>query len=327
MNHNLRKYITEFTIGLTIHVDAVVRLQDLYKEGPPKSARPAHIYLVSRRPLISIDPISVTIRESTVSGIVQIQQGAYREEHDFSSRHTWGSGAIWQSEWPYDEFSISNSRGQVIAEGVVAHLSGQTTGVWPQAAKRHEVVYIGQAFGQNGERTAWDRLKNHETVQKILSETRRDQQVWLSIAAITDSNLYTEIDHRGANISEEEDSKHSSRVHDSLSSGSFLSRDAVSLAEAGLIRSFQPIYNDRLKHTFPAKKQVPLEVIRELDIQGLMVELQGHDVSAQYGNKSTPYKSVQFVGYSIHRDENRPDGWVLQASNNLPGLTIPGDME
>jgi hypothetical protein len=33
-----------------------------------------------------------------------------------------------------------------------------------------EVVYVGQAFGSEGNRTAYDRLKNHETLFEVYSD-------------------------------------------------------------------------------------------------------------------------------------------------------------
>lgn len=37
-------------------------------------------------------------------------------------------------------------------------------------AQNFEVLYIGQAYGRNGERNALDRLRRHETLQRIALE-------------------------------------------------------------------------------------------------------------------------------------------------------------
>ena len=51
-----------------------------------------------------------------------------------------------------------------------------------------------------------------------------------------------------------------------------MERKAVALAEAGLIRGWQPKYNDRMKYNFPARKQISLETAQDLDLHNLVIE-------------------------------------------------------
>ncbi|TKH07593.1 hypothetical protein FC678_22630, partial [Peribacillus simplex] len=43
-----------------------------------------------------------------------------------------------------------------------------------------EVVYIGRSFGKEGERTVYNRLKSHSTLQKIYAEKEDDKSIFLS---------------------------------------------------------------------------------------------------------------------------------------------------
>ena len=186
-----------------------------------------------------------------------LQRQDHFDEYEFDSHHQWGAGPLeWQSEWPFEEYAVI-AEGRRVAGGVVALLGSQVEGAWPDAARLHEVVYIGQAFGRSGERTAWDRLRRHETVQRVLAETPADTQVWLTLAAIVDLQLYTDMDPTvSTSMSSEEDDQHTATVLKAITEESFAEKEAVAMAEAGLIRMFQPEYNDRLKYTFPARRQV-----------------------------------------------------------------------
>jgi hypothetical protein len=323
----VRKFTTEFTLILTVHIDVVGRQQDLARVGLPEGERPSHLYLVTRRPVISIDPNSVVISDDEVRGKVRLQRGNSWDEFDFDSAHAWGTGCSWQSQWPHDEFQIIAPDGTTRASGVVAHLVSQCSGAWPREAQHHSVVYIGQAFGSAGECTAWDRLQRHETVQRIMSETPRDQQVWLSLASITDVNVLSEIDPRPpTSMTSDVDDEHIARVMRAVADGDFRERDAVALAEAGVIRFFQPPYNDRLKYNFPARKQVHLDAARALDLHGLVVELQGEDAFAYYESAAQPVRFMHFAGYAIHLDPDRADTVALDATDRLPGIP-PGAWE
>lgn len=301
-----------------MHVDVLGRPQDLKHVKLVQIERPAHIYIVSRKPVVSVLPTSVTMTEDCISGKIRLQEGDAYREFDFNTSHSFGEICSWHSEWPYDEYEIRNDRGNAVATGVVSVLWKQVAGKWPIEANEHHVLYVGQSFGKNGDRTAWDRLSSHETVQRILAETRRDQQVWISMAAITDTNLWAEtVPGHHASMRSSENDRHIEEVYASIiGNEDFEDRESVALAEAGLIRYFQPQYNIRLKENFPARKQVSLELLRKLDMHGLIVELQGGDVGAKYGSDSILPKSVHFAGYEVHLDSDR-SSFTLESTDNF----------
>src|SRR5450755_293418 len=256
----IRKFITEWTIVVTISARVVGRQQELQRIEIPSGTEPCHLYLVTRAPRASIDPSSVSITDNEFKGILRLQRGPSWDEFPFECPNSLGPGPWrYRAEWPYEEFTVENTEGNIVSKGVVAHLHTWVVG-WPAEAIKHDVVYVGQAFGRHGERTAWDRLKRHETVQRILAETSPDKQVWLTLASISDLNVFPEIDPRfPTQKSSAEDDEHIRHVIDAVYNDAFKEKEAVALAEAGLIRYFQPHYNDRMKYAFPAHKQVSLE--------------------------------------------------------------------
>lgn len=155
-------------------------------------------------------------------------------------------------------------------------------------------------------------------MQRILAETSPDQQVWLNLAAITDLNLSIDIDGRVEPVKTDAvDDSHVKQVIRAIESGQFKDREAVSIAEGGLIRYLQPKYNNLMKYRFPARKQVSLEAVRALDMHGVIVELQGDHIGALYGSDTRPYLSLHFIGFIIHQDRDRAIMMSLRSVDSL----------
>jgi len=310
---SLRKHTTEVTLILTVGLCFLGRQQDFAKMPlSEEDAEQLHLYVVARRPLVRIQPQSVEFTDDEVRFVVGLQNGESFSEFPMNMGHPFGSGATWESEWPYDEFSIRRSGGEVCLSGTVAQLSSVIP-EWPLAARVLEVVYVGQAFGKDGERTAWDRLKSHATVQRILAETPRDQQVWIAMAAVTDVQMTYEIVPGPTATSDEEDNRHVASIISAVERGDFREKEAVALAEAGMIRYFQPEYNDRLKHRFPARNSVPLETARGLDVHGLVVEIQSDAIRNLIGTVAQKASTLHFAGFTIHVDDEREVTLALQS--------------
>lgn len=308
----LRKYTTETTLVLTVELCYLGRQQDFAATPLPEDDG-LHLYVVSRRPLVRIRPESVVIDDTDIRATVGIQHGEAFSETVVRTSHSFGQGLTWHSEWPYDEFSLRNPDGDDLVSGNVAHLSTYFDG-WPDVAHNHEVVYVGQAFGKQGERTAWDRLQSHSTVQKILADTPRDQQVWITMAAVSDVQLVYEMVPGPTATTDDEDNRHVGLIIEALERGDFRDKEAVALAEAGMIRHFQPRYNDRLKYRFPARESVPLETARALDLHTLVVEVQSDSVRNRYGSPTQLAQYVHFAAFTVHMDEGREETLSLQAA-------------
>jgi hypothetical protein len=302
-----RKYTTEFTLVITIAGMYLLRAQDLplVDVAALDASLPCHLYVITRAPRISIDPETVEIREGVIKGDVLIQRQGAAERHAFVLPHEIGPEPLtWRTSWPHEVFEILDSNGTRASGGVCA-LLGQYAQGWPPEADQHEILYVGQAFGTAGERTAWDRLKKHETLQRILADQAPDSQVWLTMAAVSDVQVMQEISPEPGRLTDEEDNAHIDQVFKQIYRDGFRHRESVALAEAGLIRGWQPEYNDLLKYTFPARRQVSLETARELDLHGLVVEWQSDDLPPVYWSCRQRPSRLFFLGYEVHLDSER----------------------
>lgn len=307
MSGPTRKYVSEWTLVLTVLGVALGRQQDFEAAGPPTDYD-CHLYLVTRRPRMSVHPDSVVITDHEVSFTLRLQRAAEFEEFPLKGTHPFGPGPWrWNATWPFEDFEVVHEvTGDRPTGGAVAALQETAGPYWPPAAAEHQVLYVGQAFGAEGERTAWDRLKSHSTLQRILAEIQPDQQVWLTLAAVTDVTGSQLIAPTGEYTEEEQDRDVGIALairHDTA----FRDRDCVALAEAGLIRYFRPAYNTMLKNNFPAPRQMSLESARSYDFHDLVLELQGQEVGARYGSVDVLPSALHFARFVIHNDADRED--------------------
>ncbi len=287
------------------------RQQEFEAIGPPTDYD-CHLYLVSARPRMSVDPTTVVISDTKLSFVLRLRRGDDFDAYPIDASHSLGAGPWrWESTWPFEDFALVHEVTGVRAmSGVVALLEAGAPGdQWPGEARHHDVLYVGQAFGRDGERTAWDRLKSHSTLQRILAEAAPDRQVWLTLAAVTDvqgAQLMHAPD--GTPESRDAEKERDMRIIKAIyHDDSFRDRDSVALAEAGLIRYFQPPYNVRLRDKFPAPRQVPLETARSFDFHSLIIELQGEALGALYGSSEVPHDLIHFKQFVIHADADRAD--------------------
>lgn len=156
-----------------------------------------------------------------------------------------------------------------------------------------EVLYIGQGIGRSTKRTAVDRLLNHSTFQRILAEVTTfnpENEIILllyrfehqSTFASTGGDLNAE-----PKASMEDEFQHLKRIHHVQ----FNRKGIVTLAEAALIRYFQPSFNIQLKNTnFTSQNKIKiLSRLLNKDITGIIVEICSGNVKARLHTKNTTF--------------------------------------
>jgi hypothetical protein len=113
-----------------------------------------------------------------------------------------------------------------------------------------EVVYVGQAFGSEGNRTAYDRLKNHETLFEVYADIVHKNpslEPWIIIIPFDKQQIVSELSPNKSIFEFGPDEM--LRRHRQGQSMDLRTR--VSYTEAALIHYFQPDYNEKFKDKFP----------------------------------------------------------------------------
>lgn len=230
------------------------------------------------------------------------------ETCEFRFEHKGGSALRWESSYPYEDYAIVESSSNSVIHSAsiheaVAHAS-EDADEWCE----HSVLYIGQAFGREGERQAFDRLRSHSTLQRIYSERRPDREVWLALCAITDVAIISVAHPRDTGVVRgDEDRAHIRRVYERINNPRFYGKEGVALAEAALIKHFQPKYNIIFKDNFPDPKHVALSECFDLDLNTVVVEFQGMYTPYSYGTETVEPNSNHFAVYPLFEKEGRAE--------------------
>ncbi|AXV70364.1 hypothetical protein CJO74_14350 [Ralstonia solanacearum] len=255
-----------------------------------------NLYVVATRPRILIDPIDFSVDQETLSGnfIVQRPDGITHVpfQCELSRVHA-GDGE------PIEAIGILPSGTHVVLvttagrSMIAAHiLVGVAEAALVDEDRDLEVLYVGQGIGRSTKRTAVDRLLRHSTLQRVLAEAvtfQPQHEILLLLYRFEHGKVFAST---GGDLNAEpiatleEDRFHLDRVHRVK-----LDRRAiVSLAEAGLIRHFQPYFNIQVKGSdFTASRKLKvLERLLTQDITGLIVEISSANMRSRLRSPSAP---------------------------------------
>jgi hypothetical protein len=129
-----------------------------------------HLYFVSRRPATRIDERSIQQRRgSTTLDVVVFNPVDRSVRERLPLDISWGiQPSTFRTYLDGSYFSVSSGDGELLhgdAWALVTFMLGA-----PRGPADQEILYIGQAYGQQGERSAYDRTKEHNKVQHIYEE-------------------------------------------------------------------------------------------------------------------------------------------------------------
>ena len=176
-----------------------------------------------------------------------------------------------------------------------------------------EVLYIGQAFGSNGERTAIHRLKSHEKLQKILIDCHPkhpDKRIFIMLLEMSPI-LNTVFDGISKDFicSEKQSDEHLVNVM----SNKLKENQIINVAEAAIINYFKPKYNTNFIDNFPNINHKGYRQYYDLDYNSISVE-----IDMEFDNKNIIlYTSEnrlgpwQYIRYNIFNDPNRDDMYEM----------------
>jgi hypothetical protein len=306
-----RKYISEF--GLNMQAVRVILLQQRHLElltednfGP---GRQCHIYAIGRRPRITFDPTAFKIRPESVSGAFVVNRREGPQIYDFEVGNGPEDSVVRvECEYPYSDFSFRDANGKSVIDGPVAQYLAMVglPQVYPEAFDL-EVLYVGQAYGKDGKRTAPQRLGHHETLQKIYAEAIHrspEMDIWIVLFSF-DEWILASFDSRTDTFgtTPEEDLEHMEKVlHTEVTEG-----QRINYTEAAMIRYFQPQYNIEFKDSFPDQKHTSYAECYALDLNAVCVELDTGVMGCccRLWSPAVEPDWVHLISYQLHSLEER----------------------
>jgi hypothetical protein len=303
----IRKYLSEFGLNMFGEMKVLAQQDGLgvIKESGIGSKYPFHIYMVGRRPRITLNPNSIEIDDKIIKCQFQIQRGNTFEPHTFIARNGFGTTKIsLDCPYPHTEFIFRDEQGEQLLKGKTAVLMGM---VFPNSWSllKLEVLYIGQSYGIEGARTAPERLANHSTLQAIYADGIKsfpDQEIWLILWNF-EPQLLASFDgitkKYGTTI--EEDDKHTEEVIKNPVS----EQQRINFTEAALIKYFEPEYNIKYKTRFPNPAHKTYSECYNLDLNLVSFSLTTDDIGCQLWSKKVPPKWTHSAQYELDSSEER----------------------
>lgn len=166
-----------------------------------------------------------------------------------------------------------------------------------------EVLYIGQAFGEDGSRNAVDRLKKHETLQKIAVQgIPPDYVLTLLMLEIVPANRMITMLNPWA-----KDKKHGDeRIAKGLDKLFNTNEDELTtLYEASLIRYFQPRFNKEFKNSFPSTNMKVLSDCYDKDMAAVVAEICFDELPFRLYTATVEPQAYHIAHHDLHDDAAR----------------------
>lgn len=321
-----RKFLSEFSVIITSKGWLMFTPEQLHAAGVMRPehqeiADNSHIYMICKRPKTFCSPENSTISDGVVSGYVISKNKGDELHHGykFPFKFIEDEVQLVVSAYPHNQIQTLNKNDEVIRLWPSDQLALYTR---RKIFQYYEVLYVGQAYA-DGKRTAMDRLRSHSTLQKILAESTYnypDDQVVIFTFEYNDYYLgaiFNGLDK--SSISGEEDEARYLSIRENILS----LKQIICLAEAGLIRYFQPKYNEVYKNSFPASDQKILDECLDLDFSGVSVEIDTSDFNISlFSSQATP-KEHHLAMFNLTDESIRLGFFTMSDGVNEP-FTMDG---
>lgn len=304
------KYRSEFALSVCGDFARLIQQDDLEQLDSSKEFNeetPCHIYMICRRPRISYNPKAFRLVKEHISGEIRAQIGDQFIKLPFVLENNQGKPRLTvECPYPHTEaiFRDEESRGVRIKAAYIAGYNHKLMGGFRDNLTL-EVLYIGQSYGVEGARTAPERLRKHSTLQGIYAEAiakSPDKDIWLLLWSFK-SELITIIDGRAKDVTatEAEDDAHVKTVL----AHPITDQLEINLAEAALIRYFQPDYNNHYKNTFPNPAQMTYSECYDLDLNTINVEVCTDALGSPLKSAKVPAHWRHHATYPLHSAQER----------------------
>lgn len=331
------KYLSEHIVTLDSSWVQFISADQIMSDGvmtaeEQEHSKNSHIYLICQRPALLFDTSDFKYEGGFITGSVKYRIDGdeskipFKEEFPLKDHAT----EIRLSKYPHREVQTFNDRGDLVRRLPASFLGHKLA--WSLSLddlKNFKVLYVGQSFA-SGNRTAFERLRSHSTFQKILADASYeapDSEIFLVTVRYDPYGLMTSMDGRDKEaVSDDRDSNRFKNILDNpLKKG-----QQVSLAEAALIRYFQPRYNDKFKKKFPSRDVKVLAECFNLDFSGLIVSLNIEETPFTLFSDVVPAAQHHMSNISLVNQEQRRGffnfsdgkGGLVPALPNVFGLQL-----
>lgn len=316
-----RKHAIELALNLRSDGLVLVHPKDLADLDDPANpyselASRCHVYVIVKRPRLTFVPGSVKVGPTRTAIDVRYVDAGMPAEATLELDGYPNADAVEVGIYPHHHLLLK--RGDEIFLTLPAHtLSFVCDRVSEPRLRELEVVYVGMSFG-DGTRSAKDRLQSHSTLQQVLADLNGeapDHEALLILVELADPVIAMGIDGR---TKPRPDASRNIGA-DFVRAEQTLTVDVqIALAEATLIRYFQPRYNDKYKARFPHPSQKVLEELYAVDFAALTMELDTDALNVRLYSATREPGCYHMASIDLHDPDVRKSFFNLLAAENGP---------
>lgn len=299
-----RKNITELALSFYSDGMLILHPKDIKKVDQQSTqatdlAEDCHIYLIVKRPRVSYVPGSLVIGQGKTVGRMRYTRKGVPTEFEFMLKGEPNADSIEINDYPHSNMSLVNN-GEIFFT-VPAHLIAIICDEVSDLSIRDlDVQYVGMSYAE-GKRSAKDRLQSHSTLQQVLADLSADSpesEALLVLVQYAEPQAIISIDGRDKSLRVEDDRD---VIADLQRQQSEITKDLqIALIEAGLIKYFQPPYNDKYKNRFPHPTQKILEKVYSIDFGALTVEINTERINIRLCSAAREAGYHHIASFDLH---------------------------
>ncbi|TDE52718.1 hypothetical protein [Flavobacterium sp. GT3P67] len=315
-NKNIFKYGTESFLIMYLNQFQIILGADLEQYAIEQKTftekNPCNIYFILKRSKVTVAPESVIINKPNISFDCLIQNKnefkPLKISMDFENAK---SELFFKSNYPHNIFHIyDKNEHHITARPAVLLDELYTEEKLEIPLLDFEVLYVGQAYGKDGKRTAIDRLMSHETLLKIYSQASTqhpDSDVWIMLANFSRKSLLASFGTNLVKVKEENKKKEDDKSEHFFNNNGykFTPKQIINFTEAALIKYFQPKYNIKYKESFPSRKHKSYSECYDLDIRAMSLELDTSEIQRMLYTNQVERRNYHFKTFEFESNEDR----------------------
>ncbi|MDV6263952.1 hypothetical protein [Rhodococcoides yunnanense] len=242
-----------------------------------------NIYLIGRRPRVTVDPNSWVCDAQMFEVSVMADLGDGESVTvALSGPNPFGFPLVLVSKSPYTVMELHDEAGRLV--------TGATTAMWFSMYLQTtmgldrmnatlldvelfdlDVVYVGQSQDEGGALAS--RLQNHKTLQRVMADTHQNAphlDVWVVPMQFATYNKMSSFGSWSGSEGDEQSLTHMSAFEDAALDVSVV----TALAEAAMIRYFQPEFNEKFIDTFPEPLHKTYRQVYDLDLNSVGIDFE-----------------------------------------------------
>lgn len=273
---------------------------------------PCNIYFILRRPKVTVDPDSIKINGKKaefnlllhLNGQIDVISLVVEFKHASSKIESF-------TQYPYNILAFRDQRNALMVARPSSLIdSDLVLNNTETEDLDYEILYIGQAYGKDGNRTAFDRLAKHETLQKIYSHSLTsypDSDIWIMLADFSQQSMLLSAPLDLVKPNEADKKIEDEKVKHMFDNNgiSITEKQRINFIEAGLIKYFEPEYNQKFKGNFPSSRHSSYSECYELDIRALNIELDTREIKRKVFTKKSGRKVYHSQMFEFQCAEDR----------------------